>query len=256
MLEAIQKTLLDDIHNGSRNLGAYLDKNIPNIEERIDIFYGNRLHSTLDYLKTLYPIVLQILGEEFFEKISRQFIATHKFDSGNRHDYGGWFAPFLHSHQDLTQFLYVADVAQIEWAHFRAFLAEDRLAISFEKLSELLVAGTAFGIEFAPSASAIATEYNGFEIWQAHQNGDFEQIILRREKSNIFCWRNGNDETLFLEISGSTLTFITNPLIGINFAAALEKALSRQSDVNQIQIMQNQFAQLVQSGAFVLSGKQ
>lgn len=256
MLEAIQKTLLDDVHNGTRKLGAYLDKSITNIEERIDIFYGNRLHGTLDYLKTLYPVVLQLLGEEFFEKIARQFINSHKLESGNRHDYGGWFATFLRSHQDLAKFLYVADVAAIEWAHFRAFLAEDRSVISFEKLGELMAAGTVFGIEYAPGACTIAAEYNSFEIWQAHQNGDFEQIILRREKSNIVCWRDANDEILFLEISNSTLVFITNPLMGINFAAALERALSRLSDEDQIQIMQNQFAQLVQNGAFVLSDTQ
>lgn len=253
MLETIQKTLLADIHNGTRNLGQFLDDRIPNIDERIDIFVANRRFGQLDYLKSVYSVVAQILGDEYFEKIALEFVDNSIQSSGNRHEYGAGFQEFLRDHTINQDLCYLPEIAAIGWAHFCAYLAQDTSPISMEQIQSKLGIGKKFGIALSPSTSIFRTKYNSLEIWKAHQNADFENIILREQEQKYICWRNLGDEILFSPIMPEMVNFLENPDLSENFLGALEQTLASISAEPKIEEFQIQFAQFVIAELFILN---
>lgn len=252
MLEIIQKTLIEDIYKGTRKLGKYLDAKYPNIDERIDIFVGNRRFGQLDYLKSVYSVVAQILGDEYFEKIALEFVDISIQSSGNRHEYGAGFQEFLQAHPRTSNINYVGEIAAIEWAHFRAFLAEDSFAVSLAHIQSKLGNSEKFGIDLAPSASMFSTRCNSLEIWKAHQKIDFDSIVLIHQTEDYICWRNANDEILFSPIGSLMLKFLENPELGVDFLGTLEQTLESDDDSSKTHEFQIQFAQLVNGELFVL----
>ncbi|MEK7661826.1 MAG: DNA-binding domain-containing protein [Pseudomonadota bacterium] len=253
MLETIQKTLIEDIHNVSRNLAPYLDESIANIGARIDIFANNRKFGHLDLLASIYPTTKQLLGEDFFDAIAKDFIAGTAQASGNRHEYGGDFARFLASHSRLEKMQYVGEVAAIEWMHFGANLADDAAAITIGEIAAKMEAGEVFGLALHPSATHISCNWNALEICQAHQKLPFEGIELQASKSNLLCWRDQDDEVLFSKISDDFSNLLLMSQLKTNFGVALSEAILSQESSSETSIFQTEFAQLTDAGIFTIS---
>lgn len=253
MLETIQKTLLGDIYNGTRNLGHFLDDSIAHIDERIDIFVGNRRFGQTDYLRSVYGVVAQILGDEYFEKIALEFVDNSVQLCGNRHEYGAGFQEFLRAHTINQDLYYLPEIAAIDWAHFCAYLAQDTSPISMEQIQSKLVIGEKFGITLSLSASIFKTKYNSLEIWKAHQGADFENIILSEQDQKYLCWRNLGDEILFSPVMPEMLNLLENPNLKVNFLGAIEQSLASISAAAKIEEFQIQFAQFVSGELFILS---
>lgn len=253
MLEIIQKTLLADIKNGTRNLAPFLDEAIPNIDERIDIFIGNRRFGHLEYLKSIYPICLQIMGTDFFDQVCFGFIDASWQKSGNRHEFGGEFAGFLAQHQSIKPIKYTSEIAQIEWAHFCASIANDDIALTLETLGGKIANGSKFGIKFVESCTLMAHSFNAIEIWREHQKPSFDEIALCKVKSNLLCWRGADDEILFSNICDEFAALLANPNLGSDFTATLEQAINTCGTHEKIKSFQEQFAATANGGAFKFS---
>lgn len=253
MLEVIQKMLIDDIRNHTRNLARFLDQSIPNIDARLDIFANNRTFGHLDFLASIYPITKQLLGEDFFDAITKDFISTSEQSGGNRHEYGSDFGQFLNQNPKLDSFAYIGGIAAIEWAHFTANLAEDAVAISLGEISAKLEAGDIFGLALHPSTTIINCQFNALEIWQAHQASVFEGIELRECQSNLLCWRDEDDEVLFSRISEDFSNLLSHPQLKIDFAAAISEAISATQNPTETAQFQTEFAELTNAGLFIIS---
>lgn len=253
MLETIQQTFIDDIYKSTRNLGQYLDRSVPNIDERIDIFVNNRRLCHLDYLKSVYETIVQILGEAFFDAMALEFIDISVQKGGNRHEYGADFPDFLRAHKGLSDLHYVGDVAAVEWAHFQAFLGYDAVPISMNEIGALMAAQTKFGLKLVPGSSLFSNYYNGLEIWNAHQGTEFENIALVKKASNLLCWRDQDDEILFFEVSNLMANFLRSQTLKTDFALAIENVIMGAEQA-EIEIFQSQFAQAIGATAFTKQG--
>jgi|GEM_PF-1130219 hypothetical protein len=253
MLEIIQRTLIDDIYNTKRELAPYLDDTVPNIDARIDIFVNNRIFGHLDLLAAIYPVTKQILGADFFDAITKEYISVSVQPSGNRHEYGIGFAQFLRSNQKLENMQFVADVASIDWAYFHAALAHDANVIGIDEIGSRLAAGEIFGIKLHPSLTMISCQFNALEIWQAHQELPFEGIELIKLPTSVICWRDQNDEVLFAQVSNEFLNLIHHPHLASNFSLALSDAIGDLESQDQTTVFQAEFAHLVTAGIWTIT---
>ncbi len=87
------------------------------------IYRNNISVSLINALKNTYPLVLALLGEDFFIMTAKEYMLQYPSRSGNLHDYGEYFSHFLESYEPVHHLIYLTEVAQFEWACHVIYLA-------------------------------------------------------------------------------------------------------------------------------------
>src|SRR5262249_23011925 len=110
---------------GSEPLSDWIRSDGISASARLEV-YRNNLHAGLT--KTLgleFPVIRRLLGEEDFRQVALAFLARHPSRSGDLHRVGAPFGCFLRTQFVETEYLYLADVARLEWAYQECLVAED-----------------------------------------------------------------------------------------------------------------------------------
>lgn len=163
-------------------------------ERGIEVYRNNYRGNLHDALAGTYPVIRELVGEEFFRLLAKKYIEGHPSRSGNLHHYGDRLAEFLTGFEPARELAYLPDMARLEWAYHRAYLADDAEAFDFNRLAT--VAPDAYALlrwKMHPSCALFVTEHPVASIWQAHQQGeqgDFK-IDMRRGKDWLLVFRNG-----------------------------------------------------------------
>jgi len=79
----IQAALMHDIYTGERTSAKYLADSVAGNPDRLDIYFNNNLLILTDFLATVYPVIVQLVGEEFFKTLCRYYIPAHPQPSGD-----------------------------------------------------------------------------------------------------------------------------------------------------------------------------
>ncbi|MGB9092559.1 MAG: DNA-binding domain-containing protein, partial [Gallionella sp.] len=103
----------------------------------IEVYRNNYRGNLHDTLAGAYPVIRQLVGEDFFRYMARKFIEQYPSRSGNLHRYGAEIADFLASFEPAQGLPYLPDVAALEWACHRAYFAEDASALDLTELAQI-----------------------------------------------------------------------------------------------------------------------
>ncbi|MBX3610786.1 MAG: putative DNA-binding domain-containing protein [Hydrogenophaga sp.] len=123
-------------------------------------------------LEATYPVVRALLGDESFHALARALWHHHPPVSGDLGDWGGALADFADAQQDLATLPYLADVARIEWAIYRAMRAPatapdpESFALLQQHAPEQLRA------VLAPGTTLIQSPWPALSVVDAHLHGD------------------------------------------------------------------------------------
>lgn len=94
-------------------------------ESHLDIYRNNMYASLIDTLQSAYPLIQALLGDDFFKMTAREYIRQYPSRSSNLHDYGAYFGDFLAEYPPAHHLIYLAEVAEFEWACHKIYLAAD-----------------------------------------------------------------------------------------------------------------------------------
>lgn len=83
--------------------------------ERLQIYRNTFIMSTTEALASTYQHTLSLVGEDFFNSVSREFILTNPPTENNIMTYGLGFNDYLHHLPQLTEMPYVSEMARFEW---------------------------------------------------------------------------------------------------------------------------------------------
>jgi hypothetical protein len=83
--------------------------------QRIQIYRNSFIMGTTEALAITYKHTLSLVGEEFFNVVSREFIITHPPTDNNIMTYGVNFNVFLNTLKQLDTMPYIAEMAKLEW---------------------------------------------------------------------------------------------------------------------------------------------
>ncbi|MEO8384166.1 MAG: DNA-binding domain-containing protein [Betaproteobacteria bacterium] len=139
---------------------------------RQEIYRFNVLTNLSGALKGIYPVVLAVVGEAFFQHAAEQFIRAHPSHSGDLNRFGTQWPTFLVTYLHAAQLPYLCDVATLEWAWHEAFHAADAPPFDLQQLAE--VPPEKHGaLRFAlhPSARLIQSNFPILQIWEVNQPG-------------------------------------------------------------------------------------
>lgn len=89
--------------------------------KRLQVYQNNARLILTSYLKTTFPVIVKLGGENFFNYLAAEYIKTHPPSQADITFYGENFPSFISTFPALTNFEYMADVATLEWLREKVF---------------------------------------------------------------------------------------------------------------------------------------
>lgn len=189
-------------------------------------YQANAHASALRSLQSVYPVVAQLIGEDAFEHLARDFWAQHPPLHGDLAQWGGELSGFIARISALQTEPYLSDVARAEWALHTAATAADHSAdlSTFsllttqdpEVLTLQLASGTALVHSQFPIASLLSAHLYGSPSFE-----DVGQKLRQNLPEVALVWRQGLRPKVAL-CTAAEAVFMGQLLAGASLLAALE----------------------------------
>lgn len=151
-------------------LAQHLDGTESDCVWRTDIYRNNVFSNLRGALESAYPVIVKLVGAEFFRYAAREYIYQYPSVSGDLHRFGGAFGTFLATFSPAAQLPYLPDVARLEWLCHRAYFAADHAPLRLDRL--LQVAPERYGdLKFTlnPACALCESVFPVERIWQVNQ---------------------------------------------------------------------------------------
>lgn len=141
-------------------------------EHRFALYRGNQTETWRKTLAAAYPVLLALVGEEFFGGLARAYGRALPSDNPDLNQFGAGFADFLRDFPHVAHLPYLPDMARLEWALHRAHYAPalSSAAVSAAQLAAIAperVEAATFG--WHPAAQLLLSPYAVAPLWLAHQ---------------------------------------------------------------------------------------
>lgn len=139
-------------------------------QARFERYRGNLMATWEKSLAASYPVLQQLVGEEFFSALTRAYGHAHPSDDGDLNLFGAQFTEFLAQFSPVEQYPYFPDMARLEWALQRAYYADDGAQLDAQALTSLSPEQLdQASLRLHPACTLLQSEWATFAIWQAHQ---------------------------------------------------------------------------------------
>jgi len=166
---AFAAALLDPGQPAPAGLRAF---NGSDVTARFAVYRNNVVVSLVGVLADTFPVVRQLVGEEFFGAMARAFVREHPPRSPVMQAYGDTFPAWLEAFEPAAALPYLADMARLEFARLRAFHAADAAAIEPAALAAALAEPQQIAsmvLTLHPSLAVVASAHPVVSLWAAHQ---------------------------------------------------------------------------------------
>lgn len=186
---------------------------------RFNVYRNNVTVSLTEALRQAFPVIRQLLGEEFFAAMAREHLRAHPPTSPMLMHYGQDMPAFLAGFPPVAHLGYLADVARLELALRRSYHAADIQPLPPEALADLppdrLMAAR---LKLAPSVLLLRSPWPIHAIWAANVHGLPPPRAIRAE--DVLIMRPAFDPELHLLPEGAG-PFVLALLQGRTLAEAL-----------------------------------
>jgi Putative DNA-binding domain len=167
MLAPFETSFADALLNGDQPIPPGITAHNAVVPARRFAVYRNNVVVGLGKaLKSRFPVVEKIVGEEFFAAMTRVFVTEQPPRSPLLATYGDGFPDFLAAFEPARELPYLADVARLEAARTRAYHAPDVTPVGAEHFAA--VDSHAVGsirIEMHPSTEIVRSPCPIVTIW-------------------------------------------------------------------------------------------
>jgi hypothetical protein len=193
---------------------------------RFAVYRNNVQGSLSNALADSYPVVMQLVGEEFFRAMAGVFIQNHPPHSPLMSDYGSDLADFISGFEPASSVPYLADVARLERLRTLAYHAADASPLSQEQIAAAFADQEALSnlqIGLHPSLHVLDSAFAVVDIWAAHQHDNTLAGIDLNQAQQALVLRNGLEVEVFAVDHGAS-QFIRQLKAGLSLTQALESA--------------------------------
>ncbi len=164
--------------------------------EHLLIYRRAILGTLVRALGAIHPVCKRLVGDEFFDAMSRVYARQTPSTSPDLGDYGESFGAFIADFEPASELVYLADVARLEWAWHRAFHAPDEDGIDITALGRVAPTDThRLAFRLPRSAHLLVSDYPVQRIWQVNQedwSGD-QSVDLDAGGVRLIVWRCGHE---------------------------------------------------------------
>lgn len=174
--------------------------------DRLQIYRNNRVISLSEVMAATYPLLLEILGEECFAALAREYVLTHPLTNPDVSHYGERFDTLIERATQVTTIVpYATALARFEWTLDRvqqAYACEPRPQWTpLESLSTVAAEQHAkVVLHLLPWVHAFDSAYALFDLQRALHSNDVSQITLHQAQMGVIaCDSEGDPWTLPLQ---------------------------------------------------------
>lgn len=208
---------------------------------RIAIYRNNIFGNYRNTLRAVYPVILGLVGEPFFNRAADTYVSRYPSRSGDLNDFGGELGDFLAQWPPSAQLVYLADVAKLEWAMESAFHAADAAPLDLQALA--IVPPEVFStlrFDLHPASRIVWSPYPILRIWQVNQPGfDGDQSVqLDAGGDSLLVIRRGSGVELE-RLSPGELVLLRALAEGMSLAAAHTRALQAEPELDLSAFLQH-----------------
>lgn len=232
-MEAFARPLLNPELPAPAGLKAWNDSDPA---ARYAVYRNNVVISLIDALADTFPVVRQLVGEDFFHAMAREHARQHPPTSPVLAFYGQDFPDFITDFEAAACLPYLADVAQLEWAYVSAFHAADADGLPTEDLAELLSQPERLALtclRFAPAVRLIRSSHAVVSIWHAHQHdGNLSGVDPTRAEAALVV--RPELTVQIAPLSELAANFLSDLMAGRSLGAAYEKCVGGALDMAEI----------------------
>lgn len=194
--------------------------------ENLTIYHHHVTKKLLKPLQDSYPLIRRLLGEDFFTITANEYIKNYPSRTSNLHDYGAYFSDFLAEYQPLHDLMYLAEVAQFEWACHQLQFAADApkfdltglTQISDEQLESL-------HLVIHPASSLMKCYYPILDIIDLCQGEVDDTVNINAGVMNLLIIRR-DMELCLVPLTEAEFHFLNEVQDNKSIADALQTALS------------------------------
>ncbi|AZV25688.1 DUF2063 domain-containing protein [Pseudomonas syringae] len=193
---------------------------------RFAVYRNNVQSSLINALADGYPVVMQLVGDEFFRAMAGVFVHRHPPHTPLMSDYGSGLADFISEFEPAASVPYLADVAKLERLRTQAYHAADALPLSQERIAAVFADADALNelrIGLPPSLHLLDSNFAVVDIWAAHQHDATLAGIDLHHAQHALILRNGLEVEVFTVDRGAS-QFIRQLKAGQSLTQALESA--------------------------------
>jgi hypothetical protein len=216
------ETLLDP----SRDVPDFVVKtNGKTSHKRFNVYRNNIMVSLTEAIIDAYPVVSQLVGEEFATAMARVYVADNLPRSPVLLEYGEGYANFIKHFEPAQTLPSLADIAKLEWAWLRSYHSTDVTALRIETLSNF--AENKLGnlcFTFCDDVQLLHSSHPIVSIWSAHQGDRIGERLEDIKSVSEYVLVNRplwNVEVRTLE--PSTYRFFTSLQAGLPLSMAIDK---------------------------------
>jgi len=193
---------------------------------RFAVYRNNVQSSLINALAHSYPVVVQLVGDEFFRAMAGVYLLGNVPQSPLIKDYGHDFADFIQSFEPAGSVPYLADVARLERLRTLAYHAADAQPLNQEQISAALADPQTLSeltVELHPSLNLLTSAFAVVSIWATHQQDATLVGIDLEHGQHALILRNALDVEVFVIEPGAS-AFVRNLQNGQPLIQAIESA--------------------------------
>lgn len=162
-------------------------------QTRLAVYQNNVAHSLVQALLETFPICVQLLGEDYFKALAREYIRHHPPTSPVLSNLGEHFSLFISQFPPLKTLPYLSEVAQLEYTLLSLTLSQEHPTLEKADLVEIL-SSHENALEgqwiIADSVSLWCTDYAAGSLYFAHQPDttiDLSQLNWKQSEYLLFA---------------------------------------------------------------------
>jgi hypothetical protein len=203
------------------------------LEARLAFYRGNQTAIWTNALASAYPVLLKLVGTEFFEQMSRAYGLAFPSQLGDLNHFGADLAKFLANAPVNKDFPYFANVAALEWQVHRAYYAADAEVLTLPSL----IAGAGEKLHDArlnwhPAAQLFESSNASVSVWSLHQEGIEEKAQFDLSERNYGLITRCLWKVSVIVLSEADFCALQALSQHKSLGAALESALDVDSNFN------------------------
>jgi hypothetical protein len=196
---------------------------------RLAVYRNNVRVSLVDALADTFPVVRQLVGEDFFRAMAALFVREQPPRSRVLAHYGDALPGFIEGFAPADPVPYLADVARLEFARVLAYHAADDAPVQPDAVLHALASGERIGelrLRCHPSLWVRCSAHALVSIWAAHQHDDGLASVDATQPEDALVLRSGLD-VLVQRAPVGAVEFIQALHQGLSYAEAALAATAR-----------------------------
>jgi uncharacterized protein len=245
-LAAHQKTFGDALLDSDADPRAVVSIQGAGAVERLSIYRGNLSANWEKALASAYPVVHQLVGDDFFGGLARAYGKAHPSGDPDLNLFGAGFADFLAGFDHAAAYPYLPDMARLEWMLHVAYYAADIPPADPAVLAALApehIEATVLPLH--PATSILHSKWSVAKLWLAHQPGGPAYPEDMAQECFVLVVRTKWQPQL-IELSEASFEALSACARGASFGAALDAAF----DVDENFDVATQLRQWLALGVF------